>query len=154
MDGNPNEWAVMFHGVSCPQNSYMNTTVLNSIMSGTKKGDMLIAGGGQFYQNHKAVNKINEKVGRGIYCCPHFQSCLEFTMAFEVEERKYRLILQCRGKPTKIKVCEGQESYWVINESRDIRPYGILLIKEEKVSLIKNPTELYGHEYRYSEKPN
>ena len=49
MNANPQEWAVAFHGVSCPERSYKNTKILNSIISGLENGEMLIVGGGQAY---------------------------------------------------------------------------------------------------------
>ena len=38
MDGNPNEWAVAFHGVRGPNDSCGNSKVMNAIMSGLDKG--------------------------------------------------------------------------------------------------------------------
>ena len=91
---------------------------------------MLKAGTGQNYKDKIAVNNPSTKVGTGIYCSPHFQECLSYANPIEISDKKYRLILQCRVRPSKIKVCAGCEEFWVINESKDIRPYGVLLIKE------------------------
>ena len=71
MDGNPGEWAVAFHGVNSPENRFENTTVLKSILQGKSKGEMLKAGTRQTYENSQALN-CNSRVGRGIYCSPHF----------------------------------------------------------------------------------
>ena len=99
---------------------------------------MLIPGSAQLYENSTAVNNPSEKVGWGIYCSPHFQECFNYTRAVTVENKDYHLVLQCRVKPEKIKVCEGTEEYWVINEPKNIRPYGILLVKEDQIMSIKS----------------
>ena len=38
--------------------------------------------------------------------------------------------MQCRVKPTAIRVC-SRNPYWVINDPKDIRPYGILLRQQQ-----------------------
>lgn len=54
------------------------------------------------------------------------------------------MIFQCRINPNSIKVCDN-DIYWVVNESSDIRPYGIILIKgEEHKKNYPNFIELYG----------
>ena len=96
---------------------------------------MLIPGSGQAHLNDFAKNKPKEKVGRGIYCSPHFEECFNYAKPLYVGKRGYRLILQCKVNPEKIKVCTN-EVYWVINRSKDIRPYGVLLVKERNSSKI------------------
>ena len=85
------------------------------------------------------MNNPKERVGWGIYCSPHFQETFNFTEKLTVNKKEYRLIMQCRVRPSKIKVCERMEEYWVINESKNIRPYGVLLVKEENMKKIKSP---------------
>ena len=51
-------------------------TVLQSIMSGRKSGEMLKAGKGQVYAKDICVNKLEQKVERGIYISPYFSTCL------------------------------------------------------------------------------
>ena len=75
MQGVAGEWAVAFHGINCPADIVpaKNKTVIESIMDGKDRGEMLIAGSAQAYQYDIAVNrKEGELVGRGIYCSPHF----------------------------------------------------------------------------------
>lgn len=61
MNGVPAEWAVAFHGINYPANIVPSTnkTVLESIMSGREKGEMLIAGWAQACRGHQAVNRAN-----------------------------------------------------------------------------------------------
>ena len=121
---------------------------MQSIMKGLDKGEMLRAGRNQAYRNECAINKPKEKVGKGVYLSPHFQTCFPYTKPFEVEGSKYRLMMQCRVDPTKIKVC-SVEDFWVLNESADIRPYGILLIKEQHKDSIESVEKLFGKKFSY-----
>ena len=98
---------------------------------------------GQDYQSSTAINNPSEKIGIGIYCSPHFQVCLDYSEP-----------VQCRAKPKKIKIVQEIEDYWVINEPKNIRPYGILLIKEENLGLIKNPEEMYGERFSWEDSFN
>lgn len=50
------------------------------------------------------------------------------------------MILQCRVKPNKIKMASN--NIWVINQPQDIRPYGVLLIKNRQN--FPNAQQLYG----------
>ena len=56
MNGNKDEWAVAFHGVKHPGDPFQDKMVLNSIMSGLEKGEMLQPGKGQWYRNNKPTN--------------------------------------------------------------------------------------------------
>ena len=74
-------------------------------MDGLPSGTMLEAGFRQLYEEKNAVNKPGKQILKGIYGSPHFEVCLGFTEALEVEGKNYRLVLQCRAKPESIKVC-------------------------------------------------
>ena len=149
MNGRVGEWAVGFHGVKNPEGEGLKGTVMQSIMKGLNEGDMLRAGRNQVYSNEYALNKPKEKVGKGVYLSPHFQTCLPYTKPFEVEGNEYRLMMQCRVNPTKIKVC-SKEDFWVLNEPADIRPYGILLIKEQDKDNIESVEKLFGKGFSFS----
>ena len=126
MNGQVGEWAVAFHGVTRPASCFF------SIMSGLSAGEMLKAGAGQQCSNYPAVNNAAELVGEGVYFSPHFQVCLKgYSRSIKVNEKNYYMVLQCRVNPRKIKIVKGREDYWVVNESKDIRPYGVVLFKEE-----------------------
>ena len=138
----------MFHGVSCPGKAIKGLgesersakkseekKVFSSIMEGLEKGEMLRAGRRQLHKKDQAINQPGTVVGEGIYGSPHLEVCLGFAEddPVEVEGKKYRLVLQCRVRPEAIKVCQQKQTYWVINESKDIRPYGVVLVEEENV---------------------
>ena len=99
-------------------------------MKGRQKGTMLRVGHRNAYESDFSVNK-NQLIKDGIYCSPHFHTCVTgYAQPININVKNYRLIFQCRVNPKKVHICPGQEDYWVINEPEDIRPYGIILIKE------------------------
>ena len=55
MDGNNEEWAVVFHGVNYPTQN----NKIRSIMNGRKNGSMLWAGDRQLYKDKYAINRDN-----------------------------------------------------------------------------------------------
>lgn len=59
MNGNPREWAIAFHGVKHPENKCDNgKKVLESIMEGKEKGEMLrVNGPNQIRKNDDCLNK-------------------------------------------------------------------------------------------------
>ncbi len=117
---------------------------MSSIMSGKDQGKMLLAGEGQGFWNQKSINLPNENVEKGIYCSPHIQVALisYSGVGINIGGKTYHLVFQCRVNPKKIKVCNNHEC-WVINDSKDIRPYGVLLIKSEQKATYPSVDQLY-----------
>jgi len=98
---------------------------------------MLIAGAAQACSGHVAANKPGQHVGIGIYCSPLFTTCLDgYTQSVTKGNQTYKVMLQCRIKPEALK-CTAVTDYWVINEPKNIRPYGIVLFSSEHVATIK-----------------
>lgn len=78
---------------------------------------MLRPGSRQAHNDDKAVNKNNgELVGRGIYCSPHFTTCLAYSGPSKSEEndQEVYIVLQCRVKPESIRI-SNNDDYWVVN---------------------------------------
>ena len=148
LSGQKGEWAIAFHGVAFPYKSTKQGRILNCIMSGKDKGEMLIPGSGQAHLSDMARNNPKEKVGRGIYCSPHFEECFNYSKALSVGRKAYRLILQCKVNPKKIKVCRN-EVYWVVNSPKDVRPYGVLLVKEKNAQKITSNFYLYAKKFKW-----
>jgi hypothetical protein len=91
---------------------------------------MLIPGPSQSCNKQNAKNKSqNEKVGEGVYFGSHIQDVISYYIDHSDE---YGLIFQCRVNPKAIKVC-NTDYVWVVNDSKDIRPYGIILIDIKKI---------------------
>ena len=127
-------WAVGFHGVASPtqiQGSLIN--ISENILSTNKMFHRT-----QVDESEKAVNKVNEVIGTGVAFSPHLYAAQSCAQAVKVQDTQYRLILQCRFGPEAIKVSEKNESKWVVNEGSSIRPYGVILIKEEDYERVFN----------------
>ena len=105
-------------------------------MKGRKEGNMLKAGSGQAYADDNCINKPKIKVGTGIYVSPHIQETLAYAQPVAVNNQNYRLIFQCRARPSTIHIPKRKNEYWVIGNRYDLRPYGILLIEEKDVKKI------------------
>jgi len=96
---------------------------------------MLRAGGGQVHTYDIAPNS-GQRVGDGIYCSPLFTTCLfHYTTKCERKNLGFRVLLQCRIKPEVLK-CTDKDDYWVINESKNIRPYGVILFTQQQYDTI------------------
>ena len=82
------------------------------------------------YENCDDARNKGKKVGKGIYCSQNPEIMEEFTEAVKVGNQNYKLGLMLRVNPTKIRNPVDKE-FWVVNGNSDeIRPYGILIQKE------------------------
>mmetsp|Transcript_106993 Transcript_106993/g.168946 ORF Transcript_106993/g.168946 Transcript_106993/m.168946 type:complete len:142 (+) Transcript_106993:3-428(+) len=105
MDGSDGEWAVAYHGTS-------GRGLAPIVTQGLKAGER---------QLHSS------DVGSGIYCSPELSTAQSYCQCVQSQGRSVNFIIQCRVRPEAIKVCPKQTAYWVINKSKDMRPYGILV---------------------------
>lgn len=96
-------------------------------MEGMQTDCMLKEGARQAYATRQSLNRPNEAVGRGVYFSPHIQIPLQ---SYSSRTDEYSLVFQCRVNPKQIKVCSNN-IYWVVNDSKNIRPYGIILVKKD-----------------------
>jgi hypothetical protein len=69
----------------------------------------------------------NQTCGIGTLCSPDPISSEEQTVSFSLNGVKYKLMLQCRVNPSKIKIPKNNKEIVIINSSEHIRPYGILI---------------------------
>jgi hypothetical protein len=65
----------------------------------------------------------------GIFCNPKIEAAIANTLSFQFNAGNHRLAIQCRVKPEAVRYASQDD--WIINNSSDIRPYGILLYCEE-----------------------
>ena len=52
----------------------------------------------------------------------------EYAGIFSIGSQKYKIVLQCRVEPNAIRECPDRKvgrEFWVINDPKNIRPYGI-----------------------------
>ncbi|CAD8194885.1 unnamed protein product [Paramecium pentaurelia] len=120
MDGNPNEWRILYHGT---KNYAVNGIVKNNLQ----------ARSGQNYADFDCVDESGSKVkvGNGIYFSSDFHVCINHGYAnyTQIGNKQFAVIFMSRVNPKKIRQSDQMKSikYFVVNESIYVRPYRILL---------------------------
>ena len=135
-NGNPNEWAVAYHGIGTRAGSKVEDAAHLIFTGGFK------AGPGQVHKSDKNINKIykfdkkldkvdhSEKVGVGVYCSPNPNVMESYAKKANINGKNYLMGFMMRVKPDKIRICQGMEDYWVLDgTTKEMRPYR-LMIKE------------------------
>jgi hypothetical protein len=135
-DGNPNEWAIAYHGIGCK----LGGTVENATKEIINKGFQ--AGRGQAYKNHKNDNpkyKCDDKqndhsqiIGEGVYCSPDPEVMEEYagyaTKKASANGKNYLMGFMMRVKPDKIRYSNSKNDYWVLDgTTNEMRPYRIMV---------------------------
>jgi hypothetical protein len=107
---NPNEWPVSYHG------------------TGHDAAKTIAQTGYDLTKHTRHVH------GRGIYSTPDVDVAKGFAKKFTVKGNQYLVILQNRINPTNvIKVSRdetGNGEYWISPDAKDIRPYGLCIMKK------------------------
>ncbi|EAR87319.1 hypothetical protein TTHERM_00058310 (macronuclear) [Tetrahymena thermophila SB210] len=116
-DTSDSTWIVLFH-------STRPESLQPILENGFKEGQ------GQRYE--KSLCRFGRgKVGKGVYFSDNIKNCEKFGSQISVCGKDYQLVFQCRVNPKTVKSPSDKQSYYVVNEPKDIRPYRIL-IKEKK----------------------
>jgi len=150
MDGADGEWAVAYHG-----------TPFNVVPKIIKEGFRLGSMQGADAEGSLDIRN-NKKVGRGVYCTPNLQVVECYSNGEEQHKPAVKLgghtlffAFQCRVRPGAIRrpirsfAPNNDEEQmgidgvfeWVINDPKDIRPYGIL-VREADASSHRDILEL------------
>jgi len=103
-------WAVTYHGTS-------ESSLPGILSTGFKVGP------GQ---------KFSAETGKGIYCTPWIDVAQHYSEPKPVDGHCVQVVLQLRVRPSAIKKVtkaptEIENKYWVINDPKDIRAYGVLI---------------------------
>lgn len=137
-DGNPNEWAVAYHGIGTRLGGTVENATRQILMGGFKSAD------GQAYKdytndnpNYKCEDKEpdnSKTIGDGVYCSPDPKNMYLFakkTNPIKANKKQYFMGFMMRVKPDKIRFSNSRKDYWVLDGTKDqMRPYRIM-IKEE-----------------------
>ncbi len=125
-------WCVAFHGLKDPKTS------LQSIIN---HGE-IAPGSNNRFENRKDINKRSDNFGNacgiGVYFSPHIEVSEQYCATVNLKGKKYKIALQCRLKPEKIRIPKKKgdierpdnpwdNDYWIVNDSEYIRAYRILL---------------------------
>ncbi|CAD8207454.1 unnamed protein product [Paramecium octaurelia] len=120
MDGNPNEWRIMYHGT---KNLAVNSIVKNNLQPGQVNQ----------HANDQCLDEFNKivRVGCGIYFSNKVDVCINdrYGNHIDVGNKKIAVVFMSRVNPKKIRQSDKMKEldYFVINNSEDVRPYRILL---------------------------
>lgn len=105
------------------------------------EGEWVNAYHGTKIRNVNSILKVGlrpgtrNQYGIGIYCSPKIKTATEYADSFEYEGNYYQVVIQVRVKPDKIVECKskgGNEDYWYIEKSENIRNFGLLMKTVEK----------------------
>ncbi len=96
---------------------------------------MLRQGPGQGCAANQCI-KSSLTFGNGIYVSPYFLTCL-LDYSAVVPGSKFHIILQCRARPSSIKISSARADICVVNKREDLRPYGIILFTAQDVAQIR-----------------
>jgi hypothetical protein len=119
MDGNPNEWAVAFHGTS--------TSAVKPICKKDGKFFSSISEGAaaqkckDFFNVNKKSQDKYVRCGEGAYVSPHLEYALKYYKG---------AMIMCRVNPNKIRIPQGQyeKNEYITDGTREtIRPYRLLV---------------------------
>ncbi|CAD8125354.1 unnamed protein product [Paramecium sonneborni] len=115
MDGNPGEWRILFHGT---KQEFIVDITIGGLRAGTQ----------QFYQNDQCL-LTGQKIGVGIYFSDKIEVCRKYATPVKVDNKNISVYFMSRVRPEAIRQSERMKkiNYFVVNDSKDIRPYRILL---------------------------
>jgi len=71
--------------------------------------------------------RFNTECGLGVFCSKSPENAEEKTAIFTLNNVRYKMLLQCRVNPERIRIPKIDTSIYIINNSHNIRPYGILI---------------------------
>ena len=132
-NGNPNEWAVAYHGIGSKGGSKVQDAARKIFIGQQFKYD---ASGisGQACKGHANINKRNnafiKEVGIGAYCSPDPKVMEQYAEKTIINGKFYQLGFMMRVKPDKIRISKVKQNYWVLDgTTKEMRPYR-LMIKE------------------------
>ena len=94
----------------------------------------LIKGQMQACASMSDVNPRSDGYGKpcgvGIYCTDKIETAEKYTSQVNLNGKNIKIALQCRINPKKFRNTDSKDGggglYYIINNSEDIRPYGIL----------------------------
>ena len=136
-NGNPNEWAIAYHGIGAGGDCKTVEQATLKIYSGG-----FVAGGGQACAGHKNINKRykpkpndpkndhSQTVGVGVYCSPSPDVMNGYAKysSTNINGKTYKMGFMMRVKPDKIRISEQVPDYWVLDGTTDeMRPYRIMI---------------------------
>jgi hypothetical protein len=140
-NGNPNEWAIAYHGIGCKLGSTVEFATKEIFYK-----QFIYSKNGQAYKDkrndnpkYRCKDKQNDHrklVGEGAYCSPDPRVMEQYagyaSKKANANGKNYLMGFMIRVKPDKIRYSNKQKNYWVLDGTKDeMRPYRIM-VKECK----------------------
>lgn len=129
-DGNVDEWAVVYNGF---KNSPLKTELRRKLIDPiTEKFKPSLKNSNNLDcaktpdVNPRSDNYHNS-CGIGIICSAKPSIAESKTVAFFLNGKKYKMLLQCRGDPVKMRIPKSNQELRIFNSAEHVRPYGILI---------------------------
>ncbi|CAD8127280.1 unnamed protein product [Paramecium sonneborni] len=91
MDGNEDEWRILFHGT-------LNQFVASLLKNGLNKGQQMLI----LIAKSKIIQK---KLCKGIYFSGKSQVCLKYARPIYIGNESFKVLFMSRVNPQKIKMC-------------------------------------------------
>lgn len=127
-DGSPNEWAVAYQGFKISPIRSLATRLIDK--TGKLNPNLPISKQTK-YAKHEDINprslRHGEECNLGVICSPNPSEAEKYTPEFIVDNKKYKMLLQCRVNPRRVRIPRNTKDLFVINNPVNIRPYGILI---------------------------
>ena len=121
-NGNPNEWAVAYHGTGTGLGMSLEQATHNIVIGGFKPGER------QAYEDDNDANHPGKKVGKGVYCSPNPSVMNSYAKTTINNGKIYQMGFMMRVKPDKIRYSNSMKDYWVLDgNTEQLRPYRILI---------------------------
>jgi hypothetical protein len=129
-DGNPEEWSVVYHGFRHNPISMGIYKKLFDHLTNKFKPNFKLSGN-MSYVSDLDVNKnsdgFNNSCGMGIFCSSRPDVAEKATAQFVLNGIKYKMLLQCRVHPKKMRIPQKNADLRIVNSMDFLRPYGILI---------------------------
>ena len=124
-DGNPNEWAVAYHGFGARMAPNQIKSIIKTIVH-----DNLKPGAGQAYNLADDRRHPGKKCGNGVYITPKLNIACQYAGGITLGNKNYRIVIMVRVNPSFIREPVTMKDYWIVDgNGNQLRPYR-LLIKE------------------------
>ena len=137
-DGNPNEWAVAYHGIGTGGGSKVEDAARLIYTGGFKVGnrqayeDDINANERYKFNPNEDKEDYSRYVGKGVYCSPNPNVMDIYGGKTKIKiNGKYHLMgFMMRVRPDKIRIAKSRQEYWILDgTTKEMRPYR-LMIKE------------------------
>ena len=133
-DGNPEEWAVAYHGFGARMQPDKIKGIIKTIVH-----DNLKPGAGQAYSGAPDKRHPGKKCGNGVYITPKLEVATQYAGMITLGNKSYRLVIMVRVNPSFIREPQNMPGYWIVDgNGNQLRPYRLLIKESNTINLRNN----------------